>query len=43
MNVVIKDSKYTQRDLDLIFNSEDIVFATSTTFEKLLKHFKVDY
>ena len=37
MNVGIKDSKYTQRDLDLIFNSGDIVFATSTTLDQLCK------
>lgn len=37
MNIVIKDSKYTQRDLDLIFQNEDIVFAAATTLDSLCK------
>ena len=41
MNIVIKDSKYTQRDLDLIFNSRDIVFAAAITLDQLCKELDI--
>jgi hypothetical protein len=41
MNIVIKSSKVTKRDLECVFNSEKFCFAESLTIDSLCKELGV--
>jgi sulfur carrier protein ThiS len=36
-NIIIINSSCTKRDIELVFNNEEVQFCTSTTYEQLLK------